>query len=321
MIKKKIVKPFIEKIFKNVLKRKKKNLPVFNEKYDVKEKYIKSKDRSRIYSWRLKVKDFPLNGTIFMIHGFDNRSFEEGLVNRGKEFAKNGFLVVFLDLRHHGNSSNSVPTFGKAESWDIDSVINNANKKKYPKPFILMGESLGAMGAQVSTILNPEVDALIALNPPGWPKDAIGKVKPKIQQYLNDLIKKKIPFYPGFSFIKTSHLCNFINAAYPEEKDILHKGDIRNYNTNPVHRPLILYIMGTKDQYDINKTHQIWDHWYKGYPANYNSWPKSTDDQSKWFLEVPGAEHSDGRYTIYHWDKFNTLINDFLKIVIERKSK
>jgi hypothetical protein len=74
--------------------------------------------------------------------------------------------------------------------------------------------------------------------------------------------------------------------------------------------------MGIRDHYDIGQTKQVYDHWYSGVPATWNSWPADAPKEKKWFIAVDHAEHPPAPYTVYQWEHFWTVIDQFLSIVL-----
>ena len=68
-----------------------------------------------------------------------------------------GLSLVAHDSRHHGRSGDRSPTFGTAEMWDFQAVLTEAEHRGLPKPFIALGDSLGAMAAQRTAIVDGRV--------------------------------------------------------------------------------------------------------------------------------------------------------------------
>ena len=211
--------------------------------------------------------------------------------------ARHKLVVCSFDFRHHGRSENAPPTFGEAESWDLAAFLDEADRHGSPKPYILIGESLGAMAAQRLAISDSRISGAVLLHPPAWPWDAVGKA-------LNSW-----PVVAGAGTL--------INLAYG--RNILAAGDVRQYPAHPEHQPRLLYVMGDQDHYDWKQTRKIYDHWYSGSPATFNEWPAAKPAERKWFVLIPGAQHPDNnpdKFTLLTWPPLIPLLDEFLEIVL-----
>jgi pimeloyl-ACP methyl ester carboxylesterase len=206
--------------------------------------------------------------------------------------------VCSFDFRFHGRSGDGIPTFGLAECWDIQATLDEADKYGSPKPYVLIGESLGAMAAQRTAIEDSRISGAVLLHPPAWPWDAIGKS-------IGDF---------------TPLVGKLVNWSYGG-RDVLTEGDIRTKNGHPAHNPKVLYMMGTHDKFDIQKAKQVYDHWYNGIPATWNRWPLDAPQEKKWFVAVDGACHPEGPpntpFTVFDWPSFWPVLDQFLEIVLK----
>ncbi|MCB0748159.1 MAG: alpha/beta hydrolase, partial [Ignavibacteriae bacterium] len=207
------------------------------------------------------------------------------------------FVTGSFDFRHHGHSGNAPPTFGAAEARDIMSVLDYAESVNAPKPYILIGESLGALAIQRATIEDNRISGSVLLSSPGWPWDAIGK-----QIGLGVPVGKMIDKAYGYN--------------------ILTDGDIRRHNSNPPHNPKILYIIGEKDMFDWRQTQKCFNHWY-GTEGIINVWPKDLLEQNKWFIVAPGLEHPDDdnynrALNIKNYPEIYGLIHQFMTLLLEK---
>jgi pimeloyl-ACP methyl ester carboxylesterase len=216
-------------------------------------------------------------------------------------------VVCAADLRHHGLSEDALPTFGMAESWDIQATLDEADKYNSPKPYILIGESLGAMAAQVAAIRDPRVAGAFLIHPPGWPCDAVGK-------RTTDCIRRNLPVTCWIDYLSLSAL--WLLTTFRYGRDMLGEGDIRRMNGHPAHKPRVLYIMGTRDYFDMWQTKAIYDHWYNGIPATWNLWPSDARNERKWFISVDNAEHPVANYTVFNWEHFGTVLDQFLELCL-----
>jgi pimeloyl-ACP methyl ester carboxylesterase len=187
---------------------------------DVSEFTVHAQDGIRIEGWNLQRPDSK--GTIFILHGFCRHSgdaIEQGL-SLSQQFKVN---IVAHDSRHHGRSADAFPTFGTAEMWDLQAVLSHAESIGLCKPFILIGDSLGAMAAQRVAISDGRIRGALCLNPPGWPADALG-----VTLGAGSIWAVKA----GIWLIKNHY-----------GWDVVTDGDIRGQNPFPEHQPYMLYMV------------------------------------------------------------------------------
>lgn len=262
--------------------------------------WLKTRDDVSIYSWWYDNNRNNHNGTLFILHGFTRNSGKPEYWYKPKDLAdKFGFCIGEIDFRFHGKSQNKALSFGLAESWDVEAALNYADSINAPRPYIIISESYGGMAAQYTAISDSRIKAVVCLQTPGWPWDAIG----------NAFKIKGLPAVVPLS--------SLINTVYGF--DILKYGDIRTQPSNPGHKPYVLYVMGRNDKYRIEHTKLIWDYWYSGYPAEYNKWPADAPNQNKWFIEGPWC-HSDEDFeqSVFGWDGLDSLIMQFIGHVLNR---
>lgn len=231
------------------------------------------------------------SGTVFLLHGFSEHCMCGQVLDVAAPIRdRHGLSLVALDTRHHGRSDNREPTFGTAEMWDLQAAMNWAESNGYPKPFILCGYSLGAMTAGRAAITDPRVSGAFLQSPPAWPWDAIG-----------------VTIKPGVVLAGPT-----INAAY-DCWDILRDGDIRSHPATPAHAPLICYAMGDQDHHGIEKTREVYRHWYQGQRGGYERWPGANPEDRTWFITFAGAPHGLSRHS---HPRLGELLDAFLNRVL-----
>jgi hypothetical protein len=233
-------------------------------------------------------------GTIFWLHGFGAHCmihFPEwaGVLTHA------GLASVALDFRFHGHSGNAIPTFGTAEMGDVQAALDWADAHGFPQPHLLAGDSLGAMAATRTAIADHRVRACLLKNPPATPRHAI-------QATLRSRWRSRLAAWA-------------INAAYGWP--ILDDGDpCRHPGTLP-HQPLLFYLMGSEDHFDIAKTRRVYDHFHSprhGFAltirpetdlTRYAPLLASGQDPRirKWFVTIRGGSHPDQRGR--HFGDFN----------------
>jgi pimeloyl-ACP methyl ester carboxylesterase len=236
-------------------------------------------------------------GTCILLHGI--RTNSGSLVDSAKVLSREyNMTMLAFDHRYHGWSSRSphYPTFGCYESFDAQAAMDFAVETGLPGPFILHGTSLGGMAAQRAGIVDNRVAGLFLLSTPGWAWHAIGNaIKP---------------------FTLLTPLANIINAAYGW--DVLSDGDIRKHKQDNTHRPLVCYVMGDRDSYNIDLTKQIFPHWHGGEPGEFCLRPSEAPECRRFFYSVEGAIHPDrdDGYFVWDWRGFKLLEQDFFETAL-----
>lgn len=232
-------------------------------------------------------------GTCFIMHGFCDTSASLATTAR-KLSEKYNITVLGFDHRYHGWSAKAphYPTFGCYEAYDARAAMDYADKYKFSKPYILHGTSLGGLAAQRAGIEDQRVAGMFLLSVPGWPWDAIGKCAQL-----------------------ATPAANLINVAYGW--DVLNAGNVLRQTQSLQHRPLVCYVMGDKDRYDINQLKKVFEYWHNGEPGAYDALPSTKPECRKFFQTVKNAVHPEEEgYFVWHWEGFNALEKDFFETVL-----
>jgi len=208
------------------------------------------------------------DGTVIWLHGFGGscvgNDLPKTLYDIRKEFK---VCTVAFDFRCHGCSDDRIPSLGLAESWDTMAVLSYLEENHFPRPFVLVGESMGGMIAGHVARCDSRVEAAICLMPPSCPLYAMLGLPKILQRLLRRAVKRSY------------------------QADLLLDSDLTFHNCNPEHKPLLFYIMGENDPYDWRKTKIIWDHWYKETPSQFDVGPEKAPNQRKWFQVIPDKGH------------------------------
>ena len=226
-----------------------------------KERKYRAKDGVNLSGWTCKANDGLSNssGTIIIGHGFMLNS--EQNYDRACFFRHDCNLnVCAVDFRNHGNSEAHAPTFGLAESWDLEATLHYA-KSVFPGPYYLCGESLGGMAAQLLAQRNADISAAILLCPPA---DAWTAVWATAGPVIENLSIPKLAKKAGYPLI--SVIGKLISAGY-SSMDILGKGSLYRGSSHPEHEPHFLYLMGSDDNYGHDKTLSCFNWLYPTCPA------------------------------------------------------
>jgi hypothetical protein len=99
--------------------------------------------------------------TVLVLHGISaNKSV---FVDRGADVQRLGYNVVMVDLRHHGESTGAITTYGYEEAQDVMSVIKTVEQRPDVRPggVVVVGYSMGAAIA-LQTLADPDVRAVAA---------------------------------------------------------------------------------------------------------------------------------------------------------------
>lgn len=245
-------------------------------------------DGMRVYGWAHCPP--ASRGTVLLLHPFTCHSMSPWIVDQAASFRDTLHLATLaVDLRFHGRSDNCLPTFGTAEMWDAQAALGWALSQGFPEPFILWGESLGAMTAARIAISDARVYAAFLKSPPAWPARVLEEV---------------------FTLAGSPSWEN-INLVYGW--DIVQDGDIRRHPPNPPHQPLVCYAMGEHDHHDIQKTRDVYRHWYNDMHGSFEIWPGEDQGDRKWFITIPGAPHEfDGS----GFPLLDQLVDRFMRYVL-----
>ncbi len=226
----------------------------------------RTSDGMVVRGWAFKPQ--PCRGTVLLLHPFTCHSMSPWIVDLAAHVRDSVQLAVIgVDFRHHGRSDDRFPTFGTAEMWDVQAALTWAEQEWFPPPYILWGESLGAMAAARTAISDDRVRAAFLKSPPAWPARVLADIFGVVGE----------------------HDYAALNTVYGW--DIVDDGDIRRHTPSPPHRPYICYTMGEHDHHDIYWTKAVSRHWYDGQWGLFESWPGDDPEHLTWFISVPDAGH------------------------------
>jgi dipeptidyl aminopeptidase/acylaminoacyl peptidase len=131
--------------------------------YKPEEVSIKTSDGKTIAGWHIKSQ--KLDKVLILVHGLNSsRTFEfAGKFSEfGAEMNRQGFSVLMIDLRGHGQSSDSRLTFGITERRDIIAAVNWLKQKGYKANKIgVLGVSMGSASVIGAAADNPDIAAIV----------------------------------------------------------------------------------------------------------------------------------------------------------------
>ena len=236
-------------------------------------------------------------GTVFLLHGFREHSYNLYIVEAAERFTKLGFAVIAMDFRYHGKSEKRLPTFGFAESLDVAGAMNWAEAEGFPKPFILHGGSMGALAAQVCAVRDTRVAGAFLKSSPASASIALANC------LQAGGLKLRLP---GQLKVLTSA----INATYGY--DVIHWGCVKSYPGSPDHRPRAFYAIGQHEEYGYDATRSAFDHWYQEENVTLEVPPAAAWEQSKWFRTAWEGSHAFG---LDYYPEMDTDVVDFFKLL------
>jgi alpha-beta hydrolase superfamily lysophospholipase len=99
-------------------------------------------------------------GTLILVHG--SQMNKSGMAFVAGRLMPQGFNVLVLDLRAHGQSGGTYTTFGYKEALDVEAAIRWVRARDSKGPIALVGYSSGAVAALFAASQSPEVTAVVA---------------------------------------------------------------------------------------------------------------------------------------------------------------
>jgi pimeloyl-ACP methyl ester carboxylesterase len=84
------------------------------------------------------------------------------VLDRGAWFRENGYNVLLMDSRRHGESGGERTTLGFEERLDVEGGIDFMREREPGDRIVLFGVSMGAAASLLAAAERPEVEAVIA---------------------------------------------------------------------------------------------------------------------------------------------------------------
>lgn len=160
---------------------------------------ITAADGVKIAYWSIDAQG-KSKGTVIVLHGLGES--KANYMGMGKKLSKDGYDVVLVDLRHHGDSGGKYITCGAKEKDDVKAIMDKlVADKKIAEPFYVFGVNYGAVTGILYAEIDPRVKGVAAIGP--W-QDTVTKFKRDLglfasQEDLNkalDEAKKNADFDP-----------------------------------------------------------------------------------------------------------------------------
>jgi hypothetical protein len=120
---------------------------------------VTTKDGVTLKGWKVRAPK-PNGDWILVLHGVsDNRT---GNLGHAEFLLRNGYNVVMMDSRAHGESGGAMVTYGWIERHDTVAVIDALMSTE---KVAHLGVSMGAANALQSAAIDPRIEAVVAEDP------------------------------------------------------------------------------------------------------------------------------------------------------------
>lgn len=142
---------------------------------------IKASDGVEIVYWSVDAQGAS-KGTVVVLHGLGES--KANYMGMAKKLSKDGYDVVLVDLRHHGDSGGKYITCGAKEKDDVKAIMDKlAGEGKVAQPFYVFGVNYGAVTGILYAEIDPRVKGVAAVGP--W-QDTIVKFRRDLGLFTSD---------------------------------------------------------------------------------------------------------------------------------------
>ncbi len=120
---------------------------------------VRTPDGTQLKGW--KVRPSVSNGDwVLLYHGVsDNRT---GVLGHAAFLLRNGYSVVMMDSRAHGDSGGDMCTYGWKERYDTVAIADALYASEEVRHLYALGVSMGAAIALQSAAVEPRIEAVAA---------------------------------------------------------------------------------------------------------------------------------------------------------------
>src|SRR5215470_8871334 len=116
-------------------------------------------DGAILHGWKVRAEN-PNGSWVLLFHGVsDNRI---GVIGQSEFLLQNGYDVVMMDTRCHGESGGEIATYGWLERKDASAVIDALEASEMPQHLFALGESMGGGIALQAAGADPRIEAVVA---------------------------------------------------------------------------------------------------------------------------------------------------------------
>jgi alpha-beta hydrolase superfamily lysophospholipase len=123
---------------------------------------VTAQDGTILRGWKIRPKN-PNGDWVLLYHGIsDNRT---GNLGHAEFLLTNGYGVVMMDSRAHGQSGGAMATYGWKERDDTRQIVDALCANGSVHHLYALGVSMGAAIALQSAAVEPRIDAVVAEDP------------------------------------------------------------------------------------------------------------------------------------------------------------
>jgi alpha-beta hydrolase superfamily lysophospholipase len=123
---------------------------------------VRAPDGIDLRGWKLRSR-IPSNDWMLVFHGVsDNRT---GVLGHAELLLRQGYNVVVMDSRAHGESGGSMATYGWKERYDTVAIVSALCSSEKVRHVGALGVSMGAAIALQSAAVEPRIEGVIAEDP------------------------------------------------------------------------------------------------------------------------------------------------------------
>jgi uncharacterized protein len=120
---------------------------------------VHAPDGALLRGWKVRAEK-PNGSWVLLFHGVsDNRV---GVIGQSEFLLQNGYNVVMMDARSHGESEGPIATYGWLERKDTSAIIDALEASEKPQHLFALGESMGGGIALQSAGADLRIEAVVA---------------------------------------------------------------------------------------------------------------------------------------------------------------
>jgi predicted alpha/beta-fold hydrolase len=147
-------------------------------------------------------------GTLVLIHGLGGSADSVYLLRTGRMALERGWTVVRVNLRNCGGTEALATTlYNAGQSEDAGRILEELSRREFPRPFALLGFSLGGnLALRYAGMAGSacRADAVVGINPPV-----------NLQASVDCLEEPRNALYQGYFIWRLSRLIRLIRKVRP----------------------------------------------------------------------------------------------------------